>query len=141
MRSLTSVLMVLIVSGVSGCALPAGDMTSNQFSNVVPKPIIKPYAGLWSGTSGSYLMTLRIDKDGRGISCSSRNGKDSVSNLKLSDDTLYFQDGTKMVLTYVDGYIDGVSPSAGLENVRFARDSGLIEASPYCRERLQKPYL
>lgn len=138
MRSLISVSMVLILSG---CALPANDMASDQFSNVVPKPINKLYVGLWSGTNGSYLMTLRIDKDGRGISCSSRNGKDSVNKLKLSDDTLYFQDGTKMALTYVDGYINGVSPSAGSQDVRFVQDSGLVKASPYCRDKLQKPYL
>ncbi|CAM5430767.1 J517_1871 family lipoprotein [Eoetvoesiella caeni] len=140
MKSLISVLVVLVVAG---CALPADNMTSNRYSNVVQKPVEKPYAGLWSGTSGSALMTLRIDKDGRGISCSSRDGKDSVSKLKLSDDTLYFQDGTKMALTYADGYIDGVSssPSTDSQTIRFARDTGLINASPYCRERLQQPYL
>lgn len=140
MKSLISALVVLIVSG---CALPANNMTSDRYSNVVQKPVEKPYAGLWSGTVGSDLMTLRIDKDGRGISCSSRDGKDSVSKLKLSDDMLYFQDGAKMALTYADGYIDGVlsSPSADSQTIRFAKDTGLINASPYCKERLQKPYL
>lgn len=138
MRSLISILMVLMVSG---CALPTGDMASNRFSDVVPELLNKPYAGLWSGTNGPSLIALRIDEDGRGTSCSSWNGKDSVSNIKLSDDTLYFQDGTSMALTYADGYINGVSSQAGSQNVRFAQDSGLAQASPYCREKLQKPYL
>lgn len=138
MRSLLSVLMVLLVSG---CALSMGDMTSNRYSGVVPKPINKSYAGLWTGINDSYSITLRIDEDGRGVSCSSRNGRDSVSNLKLANGTLYLQDGTTMDLVYADGYINGVSPSSGMQNVRFFPDNGLVAASPYCRDRMQKPYL
>ncbi|MBP6020417.1 MAG: hypothetical protein KA735_13075 [Burkholderiaceae bacterium] len=138
MRSIIFVLMVLIVSG---CAVPMGDVASNQFSGVVPKPLNKPYAGLWSGSNGHYLITLRIDEDGRGVSCSSWGDKDSVNTLKLADDTLYFQDGTSMALTYADGYINAIPSNAGSQSIRFAQDKGLLTASPYCRDRLQKPYL
>lgn len=138
MRSFLSVLMVLLVSG---CALSMGDMASNRYSGVVPQPINKSYAGLWTGTNGSDSITLRIDEDGRGVSCSSRNGRDSVSNIKLANGTLYLQDGTKMDLVYADGYINGVSPSSGVQNVRFFPDNGLVKASPYCRNRIQRPYL
>lgn len=138
MKSLLSVLIVLLVSG---CALPMEDTKGNEFSGVVPKLINKSYAGLWTGENGSDSITLRIDEDGRGVSCSSRNGRDSVSNLKLANGTLYLQDGTKMDLVYADGYINGVSPSSGVQSVRFFPDNGLVKASPYCRNIMQKPYL
>jgi hypothetical protein len=138
MRLVAAALMVLTVAG---CALPPGDMTENRYSDVPPKLTNKAYAGLWTGTSGPYSMSLRIDADGRGVSCTSSAGAYSVDTIKLAGDTLYFQDGSSMTLTYAEGYLYGLPPNAGMQNLRLVHDNGLVAASSYCRARLQEPYL
>ncbi len=138
MKIIVPVLMALVVSG---CVPPSDGMRGDRFDDVTPKPVNKTHTGFWTGPKGPDLLTLRIDDDGRGVSCTTRNGKDTLTKLRISDGTLYFQDGTRMALTYADGYIDGRSLGPGSQSVRFNRDIDLSQASPYCRTQLQKSYL
>lgn len=132
---------VVIALVVSGCTLPSEGTRGDRFDDVTPKPVNKAHTGFWTGPKGQNLLTLRIDGDGRGVSCTTRDGKDTLTKLRISDGRLYFQDGTRMALTYADGYIDGQSLGVESQSVRFTKDVGLTQASPYCKEQLQKSYL
>ncbi|MCQ9616483.1 hypothetical protein L1889_06985 [Paenalcaligenes niemegkensis] len=138
MRLLTAISFLIFMAGCMGVT---GGSLGSRFDEAMPTPVSPTHAGLWTAVEASDVTTLRIDEDGRGVACSSRDGKDLLSNLKVSDDTLYFQDGLSMALNYGEGYIDGLAIDAESQNVRFVRDDGLQSASPYCRNKLQQPYL
>lgn len=131
-----AVIAVALLAG--GCAMPIDDQLSNRFVEVEPEPLGAGLAGLWTGSSGPYLLTVRLGQDGRGIYCSSWNEKNTLGNLKFSAGRLYLQDGTSMHLRQQDGSLIGKASYTGAQDVRFKSDPGLVEASPYCKSNLQR---
>ena len=138
MKCLASVSLLLTLSA---CAIPPHDQPSDRYANVAPQRTAGSQSGLWTGTSGTRVVTLRIDDDGRGVSCSAQNGKDSDTTFKVANGTAYFADGRQMTLSYGEGYIDATPSGPSSQTIRLDRDTGLSSTSTYRRERLTKPYL
>ncbi len=134
MKNLFSVMAGALLVG--GCAMPINDQLNNNFVEISPEPVRSGLVGLWTGSSGPYLLTVRLEQDGRGIYCSSWNEKNTLGNVKFSAEHLYFQDGSSMDLNQQGENLTGKARYSGAHYVRFKRDPDLTEAAPYCKASL-----
>lgn len=121
---------------LAGCSLPTTDMMSNQYMDHSAEPVPAGMAGDWTGTSGPYLVTLRLNADGTGALCNSYGTSNYLQAAKYQGGTLYVQDGARLGLTHSGDTIVGMAPYSGSKPIRFVRDEGLKEAPPYCRTAL-----
>ena len=129
-------IVVAAIFVLAACASPIDDLIDNQFTSIKTSDAKSNYVGIWTGTSGPYLVTMKINSDGRGLMCSSWTGKDQVSNLKINGNIIYFQDGAKLQISEESGKLTGRYDSIGAKDVHFVRDEQLIEASPYCKKQI-----
>lgn len=127
----------MLLSPLSACVAPYEAMKNNQYSQIDPSSPPQEIVGTWTGTSGPYLMTIRVDQDGRGLYCSSWHTNESINNLKYSGGRLYFPDGMTMTAATEGGQLIASYDQKGVPPVRLSRDGNLVEASPYCKEKLR----
>jgi len=121
----------------AGCTTPYEAMKNNRYGDVTPHTVPDEIAGTWTGTSGPYLMTVKLGQDGRGLSCASWQANESVNNVKYAAGRLYFPDGMQMTVGAEGGQLVAVYDQKGMEPIRLNPDTELVEASPYCRDKLR----
>ncbi|BDM64572.1 hypothetical protein NFHSH190041_20240 [Shewanella sp. NFH-SH190041] len=129
-------LAALLSMLLAGCASPFSDMLNNKFMNVVqtPQPNL---AGLWTGTMGPYLVTMQINPNGSGVSCYEYNGTGGIQRLKVSSDTVFMQDGTKVTVAQKGGQLEVSVPYLGGGSYKFVPDNELAQASLFCADKLK----
>ncbi len=125
-----------VIASVAGCAMPMDDMLNNQFSSVVPSAPPHELVGNWTGSSGPYLMTLVIRKDGSGLSCHAWNERNAVSRAKYRDGFVYLQDGTRMRVSSSGSGLAATTSYSGATPLNFVPDPDLREAAPFCAKSL-----
>lgn len=130
-------LALALLASLAGCMAPYEAMKNNQYSQVEPQPTPDQLVGTWTGTSGPYLMTIKLGPEGRGLSCASWQANESVNNVKYAGGRLYFPDGMQMTVGAEGGQLVAIYDQKGMEPIRFNPDTDLVEASPYCRDKLR----
>lgn len=135
--SLASIVASLLVMALSGCMAPYESMKNNQYSQVEPQATPDELVGTWTGTSGPYLMAIKLGPEGRGLSCASWQANESVNNVKYAAGRLYFPDGMQMTVGAEGGQLVAVYDRKGMEPIRLNPDTELVEASPYCKDKLR----
>lgn len=133
MRTLLLALGMILVGG---CSFGTTDILNNDFGSVSPTAPPADSVGLWTGSSGPYLLTVKLESDGTGKSCSVWNDKRVVGRLKYSSGSLLFQDGTRMAVRRVGDALIGRAPYSGSRDVTFRGDPGLTSADLYCTTRM-----
>ena len=111
-------------------------MMNNQYMEHSAESVPAEMAGDWTGTSGPYLMTLRLNTDGTGALCNSYGASNYLQAVKYRGGMLYVQDGTRLGLTGSGDSLVGMAPYSGSKPIRFMRDEGLKHAPPYCKTAL-----
>lgn len=130
---------VVLLAGLilTGCMAPYEAMRANNYSKVQPEPPPPEILGAWTGTSGPYLVTIKLGPDGRGLLCASWHANESVNNVKYFGGALYLPDGMRIAVGAEGGQLVGQYDQRGMEPIRFYPDLKLVEASPYCKEKLR----
>lgn len=131
-----AILAGLACAALAGCSLPTTDMMSNQYMEHSAEPVPAGMAGDWTGTSGPYLVTLRLNADGTGALCNSYGASNYLQAVKYQGGTLYVQDGARLALTPNGDALTGMAPYTGSRPIRFLRDDDLKNAPPYCKTAL-----
>ena len=129
--------LLAVCSSIAGCASPAGDMLSNNFSALSPSPAPSVPAGIWTGSMGPYLSTIKIDIAGGGLFCSSWGTADYAEKIKVVDSTIYTQSGTRLIITKEEsGALHAKSPYGFGDEFKLSADPELTEASIYCQKQI-----
>jgi hypothetical protein len=137
MRSL--VIATAAAFGLVGCVNPVDDMLSGQYSEttvVSPDPAL---VGTWTGSMSASLLTLKVNGDGTGLYCYSLNENNALGRLKYDGQRLVFQSSTTASVR--DVRPDAIvirSDYTFSKDAILRRDSGLLEASPYCTKAMQE---
>lgn len=131
-------ILVIGLISLAGCTSPYAYMENNAYSEITPQQTPAELAGIWTGTSGPYLMTIKLGADGRGLSCANWQTNKSVNNVKYSGGRLYFPDGMEMAVSVGAGTLMASYDKGGLPPIQLWPDLQLIEASPYCKEKLER---
>lgn len=126
----------VVFAVLSGCAMPTDDILNNNFVSVVPTAPPPELVGNWTGSSGPYLMTLVIHRDGTALSCHAWNERNSVSRAKFRDGYIYMQDGTRMSFASSAGGVTATSSYSGSKPIHFVSDPQLSASAPYCTKSL-----
>ncbi|GAA5133924.1 J517_1871 family lipoprotein [Alloalcanivorax gelatiniphagus] len=130
--------ILLAAALLSGCATPLDDLLEGGYSEAKVQPAPASLVGTWTGSMGSYLVTLVVEPDGTGRYCHSWNEKNAVSLLKYDGERLVFQDGARaeLISASSDKLILKPSYKHAKESVLRA-DRSLRAASLYCRSALR----
>lgn len=123
---------------LAGCAAsPYQYMVDNRYGEIEPMPAPAALIGTWTGTNGPYLLTIRVNADGRGLTCASWHKHESVNNLKYADGRLYFPDGMELTMNAQGGRLMATYDQKGMAPMHLRPDPNLVEASPYCKDKLR----
>lgn len=128
---------LVLLAGLSGCLAPYEAMKNNQYAQVDPQPAPTALVGTWTGTSGPYLMTVKMGADGRGLSCASWQANESLNNVKYSGGRLYFPDGMQMAVSIEAETLMATYDSKDHAPIQLWPDPQLVDASPYCQGKLR----
>ncbi|WP_024694732.1 J517_1871 family lipoprotein [Pseudomonas syringae] len=130
-------LLTAVILTLTGCAMQS-DLANNNFPGIVPVAPPEKLVGTWSGSVGYYLVTMRFNADGKGVMCSSWNGRDSVMPLKYDGKQVRVSDSTRADVTDLSrstfklkvNYYFGATYT-------LYRDDSLSKAAPYCLKQLK----
>lgn len=138
MRKLIGTL--LTAAAISGCAGSYESAMENRFFDTDKAPPASGLVGVWTGGFSMGVITLKIDADGGGLSCSSMGSNNSIYQLKHNAGRLYFQAGSHVTLQQQgDGLIAVYPPMMGTQTeIKMLRDPHLDNASPYCQENMRR---
>lgn len=130
-------LLVFVAVGVlSGCAMN-NDMMNNDFPAVAVSAPPADLVGIWTGSMGPYLATMKIEADGSGLMCSSWNGRDSVGRLKFDGRQLRSQDGARLdIKSLTPQRMVAHAAYFGGADYIMHRDDQKRSAAPYCVQQL-----
>jgi hypothetical protein len=130
---------VVIAVTVSGCVTPIGDLTRGDFSSIQAEAPPQGIIGTWTGSSGPYLVTLKIGDDGSGVMCSSYGGKDILQRAKYNAGNIITQDGARAALASAGATAVTMEPRySGSKISTLNEDVGLTKASLPCVKLLRE---
>ncbi|WP_074860541.1 J517_1871 family lipoprotein [Ectopseudomonas oleovorans] len=123
---------------LTGCASPYDDLLKNEFIDVSATPVAPDYVGIWTGASGPFVMTLRIEPNGEGIGCTSSGTGDGRFLLRHRNGTIYFQSGGRVDLSREGDRLVATYPRYGMAQavVQMVADDDLKNATPHCKDAL-----
>ncbi|MBO2552584.1 hypothetical protein I6M38_11400 [Shewanella algae] len=130
------VLLLLLVVFSYGCKSPLDDILDNKFSLINPTTPEREYVGVWTGSSGPYLLTINVNSNGYGYYCSSWNERNYLGKIKYYNKSIFFQDGTSIKLSINNNSVIGTD-NYSKKDIYFVHDNELIEASPYCSKHIK----
>ena len=121
-----------------GCQSPLDDMMNNKFTSIIPESPPKQGVGIWTGTTGPYLVTMKLNQDGTGSYCYSYGTSDVNQKIKFLNNQIYIQDGTKLSLEGVEHNSVQLNAKyyAGHKSTLYS-DNNLKEASSFCADKLR----
>ncbi|WP_349307084.1 J517_1871 family lipoprotein [Acinetobacter corruptisaponis] len=123
--------------GLLGCTSMT-TMTPTQFNQLTPTQI--PFSGYWSGTTGTAISTLKLDRQGRGQLCMD-NRQDLMSyKVKLLDNELYTDQGIKFKVKELTSQTAVMQMSLLGVGATFnmGKDDQLKQASARCQQVLNR---
>ena len=136
-RFRTAIAALSAATALTACVMPTDDMMNNRYLDIEAAPIPSNQTGFWTGTSGPYMTTLLLHKDGTGLSCSSWQTNNSLSRVKVSEGTIYFQDGARLHISGGGDEIVAKAPYTFSQTINYRPDPALEHAAPYCSTQLQ----
>ena len=132
-------LIILVPFILSACASPLDDMLNNQFSIITPTPN-NQLVGIWTGSTGPALTTLKINAGGEGISCQSSGASNYSEKIKLAGDTVFDQRGLRQKIKLITDDKLVLSSTYYMSTIEhtYYKDSDLKNASIYCAKELKQ---
>lgn len=113
------------------------DMLNNNFTGLASSPVSQAIAKNWSGSMSAWLVTFQINQSGEGVYCYSGPTQNGLQKIKVSDDVLHIQDGTRFDITGVQANsIQLKAPYYGVKEHTLYSDPDLNKASVFCQKEL-----
>lgn len=129
---------VLVPFLLVGCQSPIDDMINNKFTSITPENPSQQSVGLWTGSMGPYLVTIKLNQNGTGNFCYSYATSDVNQKIKFSNNQIYIQDGTKFSLEGVDRNSIQLNAKYGFgQKTTLYSDNNFKEASSFCADKLR----
>jgi len=129
-------LAIGVVALLAGCAA-SSDLMNNDFPAIAPIAPPKAMVGIWTGSMGPYLTSMRFDVSGAGVMCYSWNGKDVVARLKYDGRQIRISDGMRLDVGGVSSEVLKVRSNYYMgSDFSMYRDDDLSSAAPYCTKNL-----
>lgn len=131
-------LLAVAIFGLFGCVNPIDDMLAGGYSETMAAPPDKKLVGIWTGSMSASLLTMQINEDGTGLYCYSLNDSNALGRLKYDGQKLVFQGSTTASIRDVrhDALVIRSDYTFSKDSI-LRRDSGLVDASPYCAKAMQ----
>lgn len=121
-----------VIGLLTGCAANS-DMTNNNFPAISVAPTPTEVIGVWTGSMGPYLTTMKFESSGNGLMCYSWNGKNTVARIKYDGSQIRISDGTRLDIEDFNKDIMVVKANYYMgSNFTLYKDDDLKSADPYC---------
>jgi hypothetical protein len=132
-----AIIVTLAALAISACNSTVDDMLNNKFTSVIATQAPPGLVGVWTGSMGPYLTTMKWFDDGNGIFCYSFGQNDVLQKMKFSGGDLYLQDGAMLRLTSTSRDKISITNIYDNKNHEFHSDQKLSSSSIYCSDKLK----
>jgi len=133
MKKLSLYMTIMLFLILTACQSITTHMINNDFISIQPETLPPDMVGIWSGSMGPSLITIKWMENGEGILCSSW-GTDVMSKIKYSDRKFFYQDGLRgEPQSITDESLIIVFPYFGVKDSIMYKDDNLTKASLFCQ--------
>jgi hypothetical protein len=110
-------------------------MMNNNFAAIASEPLPADLVGIWTGSMGPYLVSMKWQADGNGLFCYSHGTANVVQKIKFGGGEILIQDGTKLNLKqHSKESLVVHAPYFAARDSTLYSDSQLRSASVYCAD-------